>query len=163
MVATSRGGRVSCPALLDVDEDLPMRRTLRFATLLLLGAAPGCGQPPPETNLLGSAPHGGVSFTFPNKKGAVEIGVEKADGASRGSRVVTAYFYQPDGATPLSTPPTDVKITRGDLPAIVLTPRDLPDKAGRFASEPGPYTEELRGVLEATAGGEKLEVPFARR
>jgi hypothetical protein len=139
-----------------------MRRTLRFAMLLVLGSASGCGQAPPETNLLGSAPHGGVSFAFPNKKGAVEIGVEKADGASRGSRVVTAYFYQPDGTTPLSPTPTDVKITRGGLPPIVLTPKDLPDKAGRFASEPGPYTEEIRGVLEATAG-EKVEVPFARR
>ena len=137
-----------------------MSRMPRFAMLLLLGSATGCGQAPPETNLLGSAPKGGVSFTFPNKKGAVEIGLEKAD---RASGVVTAYFYQPDGTTSLSPPPTDVKITRGDLPPIALTPRDLPGKAGRFASEPGPYTEDLRGGLEATVGGEKLEVPFARR
>jgi hypothetical protein len=140
-----------------------MRRSHRFAILLLLGLASGCGQAPPETNLLGSAPHGGVSFTFPNKKGAVEIGLEQVDGTSKGARVVTAYFYQPDGTTPLSPPPTDVKVTRGDLPPIVLTPRELPGKPGRFASEAGPYTEEVRGVLEAVAGGEKVEVPFARR
>ncbi|WP_435008458.1 hypothetical protein P12x_005668 [Tundrisphaera lichenicola] len=140
-----------------------MSRTIRFATLFLLGSMAGCEPTAPESNLLGAAPHGGVSFVFPNKKGSVEIGVERKEGASKGPRLVTAYFYGPDGTTPLATAPTDVKIAQGSLPPIPLTQQDLPGKEGRFASAPGPYSDEIRGVLEATVEGEKVEVPFARR
>ena len=132
---------------------------------MALGVAGGCGPTAPESNLQGAASHGGVAFLFPSKKGCVEIGSEPAPpGTSRQNpRQIFAFFYQVDGTTPLATTPTDVKLLQGTLPPIPLLPQAEAGPPGKFVSKPGPFLDELRGVLEATIDGEKVEVPFVKR
>jgi hypothetical protein len=75
-----------------------------------------------------------------------------------------AYFYQPDGTSPLAPPPSDVKVHLGPAGAgkdIALTSQTSP--AGQFASEAGQYPSELRGQLLLTVGGAPVEAPFMFR
>ena len=133
-----------------------------------LGSTWGCGSRVPESNLVGAAPHGGVSFAFTNKKGSVEIGSETAPPGAAGvskqnSHQIFAYFYGPDGTTPLAPPPTDVKISLGSDAVIPLTLKEEGGKTGRFATAPGPYSEPPRGTLTANIGGEEIIISFALR
>ena len=147
-----------------------MTRESRSALIALAFcvSAWGCGQKPLNPATKFNGPHGGALFDFPNRKGSVEIVAEPAakdaPGASKkNSHQIEAYFYQIDGATPLSPQPTDVSISLGDPTPVPLTPKDLPGKSGRLASPPGPYSEEIRGVLGAKVGGEPVEVSFTKR
>ena len=147
---------------------MPKHLTARLSFSLLL--ALGCGTEAEKSNVQGAAPHGGIHFRFlaSDKKEAVEIGAEPADPSTPGvsklnSHQIFAYFTKFDGLTPLPSPPTDVKILRGSLPPILLSPKDAPGRVGRYLSTPGPYGEELRGVLEAMIDGQKVDVPFIKR
>jgi hypothetical protein len=128
----------------------------------------GCGQEPLKPVAKYNAPHGGSLFEFPNKKGSVEITVappeKDAVGVStKNASQIEAYFFQLDGVTPLSPQPTEVSLALGDATPIPLAPKDLPEKSGRFASQPGSYPGEIRGVLSAKVGGEPIEVSFTKR
>jgi hypothetical protein len=126
----------------------------------------GCGQTTPQPTATAGAPHGGTAFVFPDKKGSVEILGEVAAkdtaGASKSnSHQIVAYFFQGDNATPLSPPPTGVKVNLGDSNPVALALEEQGGKSGRFASPPGPYSGDLRGVLEAMVGDRQVEVPFS--
>jgi hypothetical protein len=135
--------------------------------LLALGliALLGCGEKLPAPNTLATATHGGQAFRFPDHSGSVEIGSEPAEASMIGvskqnSHIIFAYFTQADGLTPLASKPTDVKIIQGSLPPIELKHSIQADKAGRFASPPGPRPQDLRGIVEATIDDRKVEIPF---
>ena len=136
---------------------------LAWACLLPGGVRPGRT---PEPAAKYAAPHGGILYDFPNKKGSVEIVAEPAKDApgatKQNSHQIAAYFYEIDGKTPLSARPTDVKVVMGDLAPISLT-EGVGEKAGRFVSPPGPYAGEIRGTLTATAGEGPVEVAFSKR
>jgi len=145
-----------------------MQRILIVSIAIASAGAAGCGSSAPPATFQAGAPHGGLAFFFPNRKGSVEIIAEPAGKgtagvSARNSRQLVAYFYQADGVTPLTPTPSDVKVDIGGPAPVALTPQDGDDKVGRFASPPGPYTEELRGTLEADVGGEPIRVPFVRR
>lgn len=77
---------------------------------------------------------------------------------------ILAYFYQPDGTTLMSPPPSDVRVQVGiddKSPAVELSPQ--PKEAGLFASEPGMYPDGFRGQVEAKVNGEPVKVPFMFR
>ncbi len=129
----------------------------------------GCaaGGPSGSSDAMPAAQHGGNIVPLPGKKGFAELLLERDAPAKRGaaaaSRLV-AYFYQPDGATALTPPPSDVKVHLGSAERgtdVKLTAGSTP--AGRFASETGQYPDELRGELALSLGGEAIQAPFAFR
>ena len=87
-----------------------------------------------------------------------------AKGSGPASYVIVAYFYQADETTPLAPAPTDVKVTAWDSPSVPLTLQEQGGKSpGRFATAPGAYSGEVRGKLEAKAGGQPVTVNFFLR
>jgi hypothetical protein len=140
------------------------------STLVSIGSLSllGCGgsAPPPKLS------RGGEQLaSFPDDKGSFEIKYEtQATRAARGKghvATIVASFYQADGTTPMSPPPTGVKVrfgTESSSPTVDLAPSTGDAKsANRFASKPGEYPEVLRGVLMAKINGEAVEAPFSAR
>ena len=109
-------------------------------------------------------------FALPDDRGFVEIKTDRA-AASRGSRAkptgnarIMAYFFQPDGTTPMSPAPSDVKVTIG---TDEKSGRHLAgpghEGGGVLVSEAGPYPDGFRGQIEAKVNGEPVQVPFLFR
>ena len=129
----------------------------------------GCsaGGPSAPSDAMPSAKHGGNIVALPDKKGFAELLIERDAPAKRGAATgakLVAYFYQPDGATALAPPPSDVKLHLGPADHgtdVKLTAQTTP--AGRFVSETGNYPDELRGELALTMGGEPIQVSFGFR
>ena len=147
-----------------------MRWTSLLLPALCLVPLAGCGgssAPPAKLSAAGE-----TLTPLPNDKGSFDIKYDSPS-STRGARtkghVVTiiATFYQPDGTTPMSPPPTDVKVRFGaenTSPSVDLAPSPGDAKApNRFASKPGEYPEVLRGVLGAKVNGEAVEAPFSVR
>jgi hypothetical protein len=109
--------------------------------------------------------------SFPNDRGSFEIRYETpSTRTTRGKghvATIVVSFYQADGTTPMSPPPTAVKVrfgTEAGSPTVDLSPSTGTAQApNRFASKPGEYPESLRGVLTATVNGESVEAPFSAR
>ncbi len=77
---------------------------------------------------------------------------------------ISAFFFQPDGATEMSPAPTDVTVkvgTAASSPTFTLTPQS--NDKGKFASEPADLPEGFRGQLDAKIGGEPVQVSFVIR
>ena len=108
---------------------------------------------------------------LPNDKGSFETEDSPASARARGRRAtcrvtIIATFYQPDGTTPMSPAPTDVKVRFGaesNSPAIDPPSPGDAKAPNRFASKPGEYPEVLRGVLSAKVNGEPVEATFSVR
>jgi hypothetical protein len=85
------------------------------------------------------------------------------------STSIVVYFLQPDGTTPMTPPPEEVKVevNTGQSRAVSLPLNPEPkasDPAGasRFVSKMGPYIlENLRGTLKARNGSRSIEVVFS--
>lgn len=144
-----------------------MRRA--FAGLVLLSAfvGSGCGVVATSETALPAAQHGGNIVALPGGKGFAELVVDRgapAKGKAAPPARLLAYFYQPDGSSALTPPPSDVKVHLGAADKgtdVKLTSQATP--AGQFASEPGQYPSELRGELELTLGSEPVQAPFIFR
>ncbi len=106
---------------------------------------------------------------IPGGKGFAELLIERGPagrGASATPSRLVAYFYQADGMSALSPPPSDVTVHLGaeggkDVKHVKLAAETKP--AGQFASEPGQYPDELRGRLAVVLAGESVEIPFMFR
>ncbi len=149
-----------------------MRRALVGILLCSAYAVCGCGLGSgsrPAT--LPSPQHGGNIVPLPDGKGFAELlidhGAARTQRKARLAAPVTGrllvYFYQADG-TALTPPPGDVKVRLGSEDHgkdVKLTPQNT--AAGQFASEPAQFSDELRGQLELTMGGEALVAKFMFR
>jgi hypothetical protein len=166
----SNGLRFNIPTQsLQLSEFVFMRRILLGLSIIPVSLLAGCG----GSSLSGSAPtapHGGIMAEIPGGKGFAEVMVGTASGGKgvrKGQQVkseIAAYFYQADGTTEMSPPPTDVKVkvgTGAGSPTFGLAPQ--PKEKGKFASEPAELPEGFRGQLEATVNGEPVSVGFAIR
>jgi hypothetical protein len=146
---------------------------LRVSVALLvmsLSLFVGCGMPIPPPALNVQGPHDGNSSRLPDDRGFVEI-VNEPEVPSRASKQPTsivAYFYQPDGKTPMTPPPSDVRVVldlgrrRTEKLAMKAEPKSG-DTSGacRFASKTGPYQlPNLRGQLSASVGGRQVDIIF---
>jgi hypothetical protein len=145
-----------------------MRRV--FVGLLLCSAFIACGCSAgvtSSTSLMPAAQHGGNILPLPGGKGFAELLIER--GAPSKAKTPTtsrlvAYFYQPDGTSALSPPPSDVKIHLGSADRgtdVKLTSQTTP--AGQYASEPGQYPDTLAGQIDLTLGGEPVQASFMFR
>ncbi len=109
-------------------------------------------------------------FVLPENRGFAELKTDR-EAAARGSRRkpvtgarILAYFYQPDGATPMSPGPSEVKVKLGtDENNSVVVLSNQTKEPGLYASEPGPYPEGIRGQIEARFDGDPVPVPFLFR
>ncbi len=146
-----------------------MQRVALGLLLLALGLIPGCGGGAiSEPSKFASAPHGGSIVDLPESLGFVELKTE-TEPVAKGSRKtsksrIVAYFIQPDATTPMSPPPTDVKVTlgAGGSGAVVnLLPQ--PSDPGQFASEPGDYPDGLRGQIDFQLDGKPVQATFLFR
>lgn len=142
-----------------------MSRQLPGLLVLFVGLISGCGKAPTDSNIA-AAPHGGNIVQLPDSAGSVEI-VSNVERLAKGSRKagaksrISVYFYQPDGTPRQSPAPTDVKITLGNGAPIALTPESA--EAGKFASAPGDYPDNLRGQIELVLDGKPVEARFSFR
>ena len=131
---------------------------------LLCGLRGGCR--PPAT--LPSPHHGGNLVELPEARGFVELRTERGlpskGGASRENLArIVAYFYQPDATTALSPAPTDVKVTLGSAGTGTIVNLAPSEEPGKFASEPGIYTDELRGQIDFQLDGKPVQSKFSFR
>lgn len=139
-------------------------------SLGLAGSLAGCGG---ESKPVPVAPHSGALFPLPDNKGYFEIRTESGGRGGRGARSKAAktpflvFFYQPDGATEMTPPPTDVTVKIGSAEkntAVSLTPQTKGSEGGvPFAAPPGNYPEAFRGELSAKINGETVETQFSFR
>jgi hypothetical protein len=134
----------------------------------LFCACAGCSSSPKELPVAKPA-HGGTMVPLPGERGFAEIVIDappaqkRADKAEVKQRIV-AYFFEPDGTTAMSAGPSDVKlrIGTGENGRVVnLAPE--PKEAGKYVSEAGAYPDGFSGQLEATLGGEAVQVPVQVR
>jgi hypothetical protein len=145
------------------------RTARRLLCTLSLGLVAGCAGGSSSAPTTPNPAHGGHMFALPDDRGFVEIKSDR-EPASRGSRKpatgarIMAYFYMPDGTTRMTPAPSEVKIKMGtdaNSSSVALAPQ--PKDAALYASEPGPYSEGLRGELEAKINGDPVRVPFLFR
>jgi hypothetical protein len=155
------------------------RRRIGFAVLGALVAAfelTGCGReatvlPPAPKGAPTIGPHQGTAFALPNNAGLAEV-VNEPEPTGRGNAAATAvvvYFLKPDASTPLTPPPTQVRVRvdqgerKQETLELKAEPRSSdPTGAARFASKTGPYALfDLRGVLTGSAGGSEFKVTLS--
>jgi hypothetical protein len=135
---------------------------------LLIGVLSGCGGSAPESKFT-APPHGGNIVELPDSRGFVELKTDRGAAPRKGrtdtqKSQITAYFYQPDGSTVMSPAPTEVKITLGAAGTgmvVNLAPRS--NEPGAFASEPGDYPDELRGLIDFQLDGKPVQATFSFR
>jgi hypothetical protein len=151
-----------------------MRSAAYLLSCLLLCGLPGCAPSPSSQSNGPAASHGGTLISLPGGKGFVEIMTEESGGLGGGARQqratqIVAYFYQNDGSTEMSPPPTDVTVkvgTADNSPVVSLSPSAKagePKKSAKFASQPGPFREGFQGQLSAKINGEPVEAKFLIR
>jgi hypothetical protein len=141
---------------------------LLIASSLFLGF--GCQSRSGPSSQVVVGPHHGVTIRLADDQGFAEI-VNEPEVGDRGSRQPTAivvYFLQTDGKTPLTPPPSDVRVEvdlgrrRSEKLPMKAEPKSA-DPAGtsRFVSKPGPFLlQDTRGLLFATLGGRQIELSF---
>jgi hypothetical protein len=136
----------------------------------LAGCGPGGGQVAPPAPTPSTGPHGGPAVPLPGDSGFGEVVVEPMPSRSAPLNArVAVYFLERDLKSPLSPPPTDVRLDLdlpgGESAALPLSPEPKADDAagrGRFVSRPGPYLmDQVMGKLTATVSGQGFTRPFA--
>jgi hypothetical protein len=111
-----------------------------------------------------AAQHGGSMFSLSNGGGFVELLVKGQGEPKRRTRQVrqvqyTAYFYQEDGTTPMSPPPTEVRLKIGTADKATAVSFEPPAQsegaapASMFVSKLGSYPDGFQGELEAKIDG----------
>jgi hypothetical protein len=142
-----------------------MRRLFEVVVLCWAFVLAGCGGTgSPSTAGLPAAQHGGNIITLSGGKGYAELMIDKGTSKVASKTRLLAYFYAPDGTSVLTPAPSDVKVRLGSADSgkdVKLTSQTAPP--GLFASEPGPFPDELRGEIDLTLGGESLQTPFMFR
>jgi hypothetical protein len=153
---------------------------LRHTSLAVLGALAagfglvGCGgetRPPAPKGAPTVGPHQGTAFVLPNEADLAEV-VNEPEPTRRGKAANTAvvvYFLKPDARTPLTPPPSQVRVRvdqgmkKQENLELKAEPRSGdPAGASRFASKTGPYALfDLRGVLTGSVGGSEFKVPLS--
>ncbi len=152
----------------------PSPLVLVIASSLGLAASfAGCGG---SSAPVPSAPHSGAMFPLPNNKGFFEIRTESGVKPGRGGRSRSAkvektpffvFFYQADGSTEMTPPPTDVTVKIGSAEKntpVSLTPQAKnTEGAIPFAAPAANYPDAFRGELSANISGETVVAPFSFR
>lgn len=151
------------------------KASTRFALALVLALGSetmiaGCGGSSAPVPV---APHSGAMFPLPDNKGFFEIRTEGGGRSARGARSKAAktpflvFFYQADGVTEMTPPPTDVTVRIGTTEkgtSIALTPQTKGATGGvPFAAPPDNYPDAFRGELTAKINGESVEASFLFR
>lgn len=144
------------------------KRSWLLAIPPLLAIA-GCGSGTPREFPVARAAHAGTLVALPDGQGFAEVLVDsaapKAGGGKSPSKTrIVAYFFRPDGTTPMSPGPADVKMRIGGGPdsRVVDMPGE-PKETGKYASAIGTYPDGFVGQLEATLDGRAVEVPVRIR
>lgn len=143
----------------------------RYAMWLpIVLALSGCGGSP--SPLKAGGPHQGVLIQLPESKGFAELVFEPLPkpGPRSSPTELALYFLGPDGATPMTSLPSDVAIDVMDPESRRKTPRPFkpspragdPVGSARFAT--GPIDRDYSGFaiggdLKANLGG-PISIPF---
>lgn len=111
-------------------------------------------------------PHHGTAFALPQDAGLAEVVNEpEPEGRSDPVTSIVVYFLMPDGKTPLTPAPTDVRVVvsagrkKPETLELKAEPKsDDPSGGARFASKTGPYLlPDLHGQLSAKVGGAEFK------
>ncbi|RUL81742.1 hypothetical protein [Tautonia sociabilis] len=152
------------------------RSSLRLVAVLLaaIPAAAGCqgsgGPPSPGSTGPALGPHGAPTLPL-GGLGFAEVVVEPV-APNRPQVELAVYLLGPDGSSPLSATPTEVRasVTHPESPGpipVTLSSRPDPSSpagAGRYASEPGRFDyDELAGEVTVVIDGQTYVNSFSRR
>ena len=151
------------------------KRSFLFSVVLVsLGSIIGCGGNTGDmVEAEKPSPVGGAMIRLPQNTGLVAIKTEAPDAPRAGKKKsratsIVAIFFDNDGSTPMSPPPTEVIFELEALNAKAPQPKPVtlePDPAApnRFVSAAGVFPGGVAGKLRAKIGGKDIEEEFSAR
>ena len=151
-----------------------MRPTRLSLASLLLASVVGCGgQSGTHVETVKPSPVGGAMVRLPRNAGLVAIKTEAADSSRavkakpRATKIV-AVFFENDGSTPMTPPPTEVvfeleslRSKTADLKTVSLEAD--PTTPNRFVSAASSFPGGIAGKLRVKIDGQDLEESFSAR
>jgi hypothetical protein len=148
-------------------------RSIRLSLVLLsLGLIVGCSADSGnQVTADKPSPVGGAMIRLPNDAGLVAIKTETADPSRavktkpRATKIV-AVFFQNDGSTPMTPPPTEVvfevESLRSKAEKTVTLEAD-PTTPNRFVSAADSFPGGVAGRIRVKIKGQELEESFSAR
>jgi hypothetical protein len=142
--------------------------------LFALGSIIGCGADSgTHMAAVKASPVGGAMVRLPQNAGLVAIKTEAADSSRavksklRASKIV-AVFFENDGSTPMTPPPTEVVFMvenyRSKTPDFkTVTLESDPSTPNRFVSAPSSFPDGVGGKIRVKIDGQDLEESFSAR
>jgi hypothetical protein len=156
-----------------VEHQMEMRLFCLCIVLFSLGSIIGCGaESGTHVAAVKPSPVGGAIVRLPHDAGLVAIKTETAD-PSRAVKTklrakIVAVFFENDGSTPMTPPPTEVvfelEILRSktaDLKTVTLLAD--PTTPNRFVSAASSFPGGVAGKLRVKIDGQDLEESFSAR
>ena len=148
-------------------------RSMCFSLVLFsVGSLIGCGaNSGSQTGVVKPSPVGGAMVRLPNDAGLVAIKTENAE-ASRAAKTkvrptkIVAVFFQNDGSTPMTPPPTQVvfeleSLRSNDLKTVTMEAD--PATPNRFVSVASTFPGGVAGKIRMKIDGQDLEESFSAR
>ncbi len=151
-----------------------MRPTRLSLASLLLASVVGCGgQSGTHVETVKPSPVGGAMVRLPRGAGLVAIKTELADPSRKvksklRSEKIVAVFFENDGSTPMTKPPTQVvfeleslRSKTAELKSVALEAD--PSAPNRFVSAASSFPGGLEGTIRVKIDGQDLEESFSAR
>ena len=153
---------------------MEMRSIRHWLVLCSLGVIIGCGvEPGTQVAAVKPSPVGGAMVRLPRNAGLVAIKTEPADTSRaakkkvRASKIV-AVFFQNDGSTPMTPPPTEVVFELETVRAKAVEVKTVALEAdlttpNRFVSAASSFPGGVEGKIRVKIDGQDLEESFSAR
>ena len=151
-----------------------MRSNLLWLALISLGSIIGCGsESGTQVATVKPSPVGGAMVRLPHDAGLVAIKTEAADPPGKAKKKpratkIVAVFFENDGSTPMTPPPTEVvfeleslRSKTADLKAVPLEAD--PTTPNRFVSAAGSFPGGVEGKIRVKIDGQDIEEFFSAR
>jgi hypothetical protein len=158
-----------------IEHHIEIRSIRLWLLVFSLGSIIGCG-PQPGTQVATDKPSpvGGAMVRLPHDAGLVAIKTERAGSSSRAVKTkqrgtqIVAVFFENDGSTPMTLPPTEVvfdvegpRFNSADLRTMTLDAD--PTTPNRFVSAASSFPGGLAGKIRAKIDGQDIEESFSAR
>jgi hypothetical protein len=156
------------------EHQIEMRSIRLWLVLFSLGSIIGCGaESGTQVATVKPSPVGGAMVRLPHDAGLVAIKTEAAD-ASRAVKTklratkIVAVFFENDGSTPMTPPPTEVVFELEGFRSKAAEPKTVtleadPTTPNRFVSAASSFPGGLEGKIRAKIDGQDVEELFSAR
>jgi hypothetical protein len=150
-------------------------RSIRlWLVLFSLGSIIGCGaDSSTQVETVKPSPVGGAMVRLPQNAGLVAIKTETADPSRAGkaklrAEKIIAVFFENDGSTPMTPPPTEVVFELESFRSKTADSKTVsleadPTTPNRFVSAASRFPGGLEGKIRVKIDGQDLEESFSAR